>query len=112
VLDFCCFYIFFFFFVFSLEEETYFSSLQAPFTKRKFDSRPFFDWCLMWGQNTGIDEGAVAPLEAFLERRDVVYRPLDEFKLGIIVAEALGKFTGEGACQGADAILDISLGER
>ena len=52
--------------------------MQAPFTKRKFDSRPLFDWCLMWGQNTGIDEGAVAPLEAFLERRDVVYRPLDE----------------------------------
>jgi hypothetical protein len=110
VLDFCRFYIFFFFFVFSLEE-TYFSSLQGPFTKRKFDSRPFFNWCLVWGQNTGIDEGAVASLEAFFKRRDVVYRPLDEFKLGIIVAEALRQFTGEGAGQGADAILDIPFGE-
>ena len=78
MLDFCRFTFYFFLPFFLLEEETYFSSLQAPFTEREFDSRPFFDWCLMWGQNTGIDEGAVAPLEAFLERRNVVYRPLDE----------------------------------
>jgi hypothetical protein len=95
-----------------LEEETYFSSLQAPFTEREFDPRPFFDGCLVWGQNTGINECAVATLEALLKRRDVIYCPLDELKLGIIVAEALGEFAGEGACQGADAILDISLGER
>lgn len=95
-----------------MEEETYFSSLQAPFTERELDSRPFFDWRLVWGQNTGINERAVASLEALLKRRDVVYCPLDELKLGIIVREALGKFTGEGACQGSDTILDISFGER
>jgi hypothetical protein len=65
----------------------------------------------VWGQNTGINERAVASLEAFLKRRDFVYCPLDELKLGIIVAEALGKFAGEGPCQGSDAILDVSLGE-
>jgi hypothetical protein len=37
---------------------------------------------------------------------------LHEGKLGIIVAEALGEFAGEGAGQGTDAIFDISFGER
>jgi hypothetical protein len=66
----------------------------------------------MWGQNTRINERAVASLEALLKRQDIVYCPLDELKLGIIVAEALSKFTGEGACQGSDTMLDVSFGER